>query len=116
MGIINTAIESASANDLQNLEMAKRACGVLAQHYPNHMWKVLANTEGGTLAVFNLMLSAQMGYVVKLPETYSSSELDKRVMLAGGEVLERYNLARGGFNQFQYDALRSEKGKHIVSL
>jgi len=39
-----------------------------------------------------------MGYVIRLADIISPTDLEKRVMNAGGEILERFSLKRGKFD------------------
>ncbi len=48
------------------------------------------------------MLSGNYGYILKLPAIYSGSSFEKQVIMAGGEILERYRLKRGRVDQAQY--------------
>lgn len=72
--------------------MAKNAAEKLHACYPGHLWAV--SIDGAFLDVRNLYLSGEWGYRLKIPQLYSSSEWDKQIMRAGGELLERYRQAR----------------------
>lgn len=70
---------------------AKNAADMLHKHYPGYLWGVNVDSKGGVMKVFNLTLSGQWGFVIKL------AQLDpeyRKVMRAGGEILERYRLSR----------------------
>lgn len=84
-----------AANDvLMATEMAK----ALDDAYPNHLWAVTCEGKTGIATIRNLRLSGNRGFILKLPTVYSASEFKKRVVMAGGEVLERYQIARGRLN------------------
>jgi hypothetical protein len=72
--------------------LAKNAAELLHKHYPGHLWAV--TVDGCFLDVRNLYLDGKWGFRLSIPAIYSSSELDKRVMRAGGELLERYRQRR----------------------
>jgi len=66
----------------------------LNRHYPAFVghWLVTINEPGGTIEVINTLLSGKMGFLmhtckVDFPEL-------KKVVRAGGELLERYKVAR----------------------
>lgn len=77
----------------QEISLAKRATAVLMQHYPKHLWAVNVDNHGGIITVKNLAFSGNWGYVIKLSQLTMSSL--KEVVMAGGEILERYNQRRG---------------------
>lgn len=93
---IATDAPQLSANDLT---MAKHMADTLHQHYPGHLWAVTCDGTTGIATIRNLMLSGDWGFVLKLPAIYSASEWNKRVIMAGGEVLERYRIARAGIER-----------------
>ena len=70
--------------------LAKNVGEHLHRKYPGHLWAV--NVEGGVVNVRNLYLSGMWGFRIL------ESEIDpdfKIITRAGGEILERYHLARG---------------------
>lgn len=91
MDNIATDAPELNANDFT---MAKHMADLLHTHYPGHLWAVTCDGDKGIATVRNLALSGAWGYVLKLPLIYSASEWDKRVMRAGGEILERFRIAR----------------------
>lgn len=72
--------------------LAKNAAEMLHKHYPGHLWAV--SVDGYFLDVRNLYLAGDWGFRLAIPTIYSSSEWDKRVLRAGGEILERYRQRR----------------------
>ena len=64
----------------------------------------------GIATVINMRLSGKWGFVLKLVDTFSSSDWEKQVMLCGGELLERYRLHAGAFRQSQYDGILTPTG------
>lgn len=84
-----------NANDMVQ---AKHIGDVLARHYPGHAWMVHVDGKQGIAIVRNQMLNGQWGYVIRLTDIISASDLDRVAMLAGGEILERFKLRRGAFD------------------
>lgn len=103
--ILHQKVSGASVHDLADIEIAKRMADVLDRHYPGHHWAVNVDSAGGIATVKNFRLSGDWGFLVKLVGTYSASEFDRGVMLAGGELLERYRLHRGSFRENEYGIL-----------
>ena len=98
--------------DTQNMTPAELALGkqvaeALHDHYPGHLWAV--NVERGLVTVMNLALSGRWGFVLHQAKVQGDPDM-KEVMRAGGELLERYNVARGAatersYSKVQYDQL-----------
>ena len=115
--VIKQTIESASPADMTNAALCKQIGAVLGRHYPNHVWKLEVAAEKGVVNVFLAMMSTVMGFRIPLVSAYSASEFEKRVMLAGGELLERYKLHRGGLNEDEYRSLPVDyAGRHTAEL
>jgi len=72
--------------------LAKNAAEMLHKHYPGHLWAVAV--DGYFLDVRNLYLDGRWGFRLAIPKFYSSSDWDKQVVRAGGEILERYRQRR----------------------
>lgn len=73
---------------------AKSACAVLSKHYPLHIWAV-GWAPGQTLIVKNMAMDGRYGFTIDCAKSHSASDLDRLVMLAGGELLERTGMKRG---------------------
>lgn len=108
--ILAARVETATSRDLADMTTAKAVADVLDRHYPGHLWKVNVDSMNGIATVLNMRLSGNWGFILKLTDTYSGSEFEKRVMLAGGELLERYRLHTGAFRQSQYDSILTPTG------
>lgn len=92
-----------AANDLVT---AKQTAELLHKHYPGHAWAV--SCEEGVVEVRNLALSGEWGFRLFRDQAFSGSEYDKKVMRAGGEILERYKLRRGMVNQDHLQELQTD--------
>jgi len=88
--------------DANDYVMSKNMAEALHAKYPGHLWAVTCEGDKGIATVRDLYLSGNYGFILKLPEIYSASDFEKRVIMAGGEILERYRLKRGRFDQAQY--------------
>jgi hypothetical protein len=81
----------------------------LEKHYPGHRWKVEVSTQKGMIAIsMPVLMGSNWVYFIKWKDLTPA-----RVMIAGGEILERYNLARGRFNQ---DTFLEARDKHSILL
>lgn len=74
--------------------LAKQAADMLNKHYPGHLWAVNVNSDekGGIMVIKNFSVSFRYGYTLHLTKL----DVDmKKVMRAGGEILERAKMHRG---------------------
>jgi hypothetical protein len=78
-----------------------------------HLWAVSFDSATGLAIIRNLLLSGEYGYVLKIPDIFSASSFIADVKRAGGEILERYRLGRGRFDQAQYAALKPNFAGHF---
>jgi hypothetical protein len=99
---------SSMQQNLADIDRAKAISEVLQRHYPGHHWAVNVNGEGGVATIKNFSLSGDWGFLLML-SAFSASELDKRVVMAGGELLERYNLSRGRRIEAEMNAVRFDR-------
>ena len=84
-------IDMTASPDVAALDFntAREMAEVLHSAYPGHLWAVTCEGEKGIATVRNLSLSGQWGFILKLNEMSTSSDWKKRVLVAGGELLER---------------------------
>ena len=93
------------------MALAKVVAEDLNAAYPGHMWMV--NVENQHIQVRDMMLSGAWGYIIKIPGLYSSSELKRQTLLAGGEILERFKTSRGKYRVDENMGLRVDHaGQH----
>lgn len=78
-----------------DFNMAKEMAETLHGAYPQHLWAVTCDGEHGIATVRNMALSGNWGFVLHLKEFSTASDWKKKVIMAGGELLERYRLRRG---------------------
>ena len=90
-------------NDMiKDLDIGKKILDVLEKYYALHPWFVNVSHEGGH-ATIQLMYEGvdkkvriwKFGFLLHLKNIMDAQDLVKKVKNAGGEVLERYNMARG---------------------
>ncbi len=94
------------SRDLMDLAFAKRVSAVLQRHYPNYRWRVEADTRAKLIKVQNIDLSGSWGFVLHMTKISCDTDLERKVMRAGGETLERYGLQALGFNANEYALLQ----------
>lgn len=97
-----------------DFNMAKDMAECLHRAYPNHLWAVTCEGEKGIATVRNMMLSGNWGFVLKLSDFSSSSDWQKQVVMAGGELLERFKLRRGMADQDAIAQLNVDFAGNII--
>lgn len=93
--------------------MAKNCAELLHAHYPGHLWAV--DCDGKFLNVRNLFLSGNWGWRVRVDFLYSDGDFTKKIIKAGGELLERYHLSRGKFDADEYASLPTTRAGHLIA-
>lgn len=81
--------------DPMDQQICEHAGQVLQQHYPGFEWLVEADRRKGFVDIRNIDLCGGKGWRIKMAGMTTSSDFERQVMLAAGELLERAGLARG---------------------
>lgn len=95
--------------------MAKLAAQTLNRHYPNHLWMV-GWAPGGNLIVKHGAMDSRYGFIIALTKMHSISDFEHKVMLGGGELLERMGLKRGAWTGAMPTHLEGVQGKSRILL
>lgn len=97
---IHTEIDTPTEHDAADLELAKKIYDILDKHYSGHPWGVWADhrEKNGTcdIKLFYPDAKGQIwhyGYKLHIGKC-DTPFLKKKVVKAGGELLERYGLPR----------------------
>lgn len=107
---VTTDTPDLPANDLI---LAKDMADTLNTHYPGHLWAVNVDGKQGMADIRNLALSGTWGYRLRTVTNYSASEFKKRVVRAGGEILERFKLRRGSADDAAIASLPEHLGRTV---
>jgi len=78
--------------------LTKRYGEALEKHYPGWWWMINPDQEGGVMYIYSLRLSGEWGYTIKTGEVENDTH-EKMAIMAGGEILDRYNLPRGKYKR-----------------
>ena len=91
--------------------IAKLSAQKLNDHYPNHLWAV-GWAPGMTLVIKHMLGDAKYGYTVDAAKAATISELERAVVMGGGELLERLGFDRkkwdGSMPGKTYDGVRNQ--------
>jgi hypothetical protein len=104
--VLNGLDETAHSSAFDHT-LAKDMAEALLAAYPGHLWAVSADSTTGMCDIRDLLLSGEYGYRLKIPNIYSASAFKADVVRAGGEILERFSLSRGRFDEGQYSGLKT---------
>lgn len=94
---------------LADIQLGQKMIDALEHYYPNHAFFVQCNHEAGSLTIQllyedkNKLIKRWMhGMLIHTMNLRTEGDIRRRAMLDGGELLERYQLARGGANPYTY--------------
>jgi hypothetical protein len=97
-----TEIKRVESHDIEpgDVMMAIRISEILERHYPGWGWMVFVDSEGGVVDITNLVLQTytlgrEYRYTLMLKDLGYEDEIERNVMRAGGEVIERMHQPRG---------------------
>lgn len=92
-------------SEAYDMAKSKDIAEALNNAYPGHLWAVRVQGKHGFATIHNMALSESWGYVIKLDNVYSASHLIERSIQGGGEILERFKVARGRVDHEAMDAM-----------
>lgn len=75
---------------------ARQVMDVLEQHYPGHLFRVIHDSHQGMCLISIPVLMGINKFMAVNLKTHAMD--NHRAIAAGGEILERYGLARGRFH------------------
>ena len=81
-----------------DLALTHRIAAVLERHYPSHPWMVeVSHAKGCAFISLPIIMKRNEKYVLHISALKTDPAL-KAVMRAAGEILERHNVPRAGFD------------------
>lgn len=96
-------IDESPEQHIKEYKLSGKIADLLLKHYPGHLWGVNVDMRGGVVQVTNMRLSGRWGFILHLADIVENP--NKKIINAGGELLERYRMHRGKFNEAQYQQL-----------
>lgn len=97
-----------------DIATSKQIAERLNSTFPGYLWAVHCQWKQGVCIIRNLSVSAKYGYVLHIQQIWSASELDRRAVQAGGEILERYRLNRRAFDGDEYDSAPTDMAGLLI--
>lgn len=70
--------------------LLRQCMATLLKYYGGYIWDVHVNA--GVIKILNQTLSGKYGFILRISDYATSSELDRQLIRAGGEILERFRL------------------------
>jgi hypothetical protein len=99
-------VKGEGENAAADAALGKSVFEVLNKHYANHRWYVEANHFAGTVSIQLLYYDgkhwkiSRYGVLLHIKNLVNHDTLVKKVIWAGGEMLERYDLPRTVAGEF----------------
>jgi hypothetical protein len=91
---------------------AGEAMKVLNAEYPDHLWRVIHDSAQGVCLISIPILMGVNHFMAVNLKTHALDS--RRVKLAGGEILERYGLKRGRFEEAPFLDARAKHSALVV--
>lgn len=106
----SAGVEEAIHKSQANADMETAVGMILVAAYPGHLWHIESKGEQGIVAITNQELSngpgaRPWGFILHIKTIATASELRKKVIMAAGEILERYAQHRGKMDVEAIDSL-----------
>lgn len=93
-----TNIEGYGPTDVADIALCKFCYELLEQHYPGHRWFIGADSSAGIVTIdlpYEKPIGlANYGWLLHISSIKQHDEAKRKVLHAGGELLERFNLPR----------------------
>lgn len=88
--------------DMADITLAKEAADELERHYPGWAWHVHVASDIGIVTIKCGIISASLmrdyGFIYKITDiNWNAKVMAKKIMIAGGEFLERAGMRRGPY-------------------
>lgn len=104
---VNLPVVAYGETALADVTLGQQMINALEYYYPNHAFFVQCNHEAGTLSIQLLYEDKKKlikrwvhGMLIHIKNLSTENEIKRRAMLDGGELLERYQLARAGADPY----------------
>ena len=91
--------------------IAKEVADLLLRYYPGYLWAVSIDSRAtvGMLDIRNLSLSGKWGFRLPLKQYLDGLDTRKKIVMAGGELLERYRMPRRAFSAADYAHIPTDR-------
>ena len=94
-----TTIDIHNEHDKADLELCGKVSEILNNNYPYHLWMVGCDHQAGLVYVElpygKTTKLFPFGFALHIKKLGNAKSMKKKVVWAGGELLERWNLTRG---------------------
>ena len=96
----------------QDAYWAQRIGQQLVKQYPGHGWQVESDIGNGIAKIWNVHVSGQFGWILKLAD-YRESTFVRDMMRIGGEMLRRSGIKNDKMNPEEIVRLQHDSGYSI---
>lgn len=112
--IIDVISDSRSiSKEATKIRHCKNITEVLLKHYPDHLWGVALSDDCSMTYIRCFSVSGEMGYSLHTNKL-NGDDMKRKVKVAGGEILERYNMSRGMYRGDEHADLKMTRSGRII--
>lgn len=114
----NSHVHAYGESQAADISLCSQVSEILNKHYLNHPWLIGCNHETGVFSIKLLYpnhvgMIGNYGVLLHLRKSAANHDvLQKNVMRAGGELLERWGMDRGKADNLSYE--KAKNGKLIT--
>lgn len=110
----NSHIQTYGESEAADIALCSEISSILNKHYENHPWLIGCDHEHG---VFHIKLLypdkigriTHHGIMLHIGKNSNHDTLKRKVMLAGGELLERKQMPTNAANAYSYERAKETK-------
>ena len=95
--------------------LVKQAADLLEKQYPGWAWAITPDEAGGVINLHSFMLSGTWGYTLCIGGLQADPQL-RKVVKAGGELLERFGMPPGPFNRDRWLHMKRHLGLPVADV
>lgn len=107
-------IESMAAS-ASLINLVKSAGDTLERHYPGWLWQIRPDEHGGIVDIFSLRISGRLAYTLHIATMQEDAD-NRRVVQAGGEILERFGFRRVAYSHAEWRRREQVLGQFIPDI
>lgn len=95
---------------------AGQVYGILQKHFPGYPWKATCDMAQGMITIsIPVIMGPTLNYGVRIQEWESMpTKGEQMIIQGGGQLLERFNLPRNGFEAASF--LKARDNKHLAQI
>lgn len=101
------------SKEATKIKHCKNVADVLFQAYPGHLWGVQLSEDSSVTEIRCFGLSGDHGFTLHT-DKLNGDTLKRKVLWAGGEILERFGMDRGRYRGDQHNDLKCDRAGRVI--